>query len=353
MVFFGLISYSLYLWHWPLLAIDRVTRAGPAPAGVRGFLVAVAVVAAWLSYRFVERPFRRADPNASDRAMVFSGLAASASLAVAALVSGNSLDRLPPPTDLASVTARDMPANRHRCHYSGYETLESFPKPHCVSPHGKPVRVAIWGDSMALAWQPFAWEIAQRSGGAAVSFTRDACPPMLDFSNGKHPREAELCREFNARVLAEIPKINVLVLSAGWNSYLHGGAGQASRHADLDRSLRETLAKLTRRAGQIIILGPTPRLRDTAPRCMATSGLDTCAVDRKEFDSGVAETRKLLASISSAYPEVVYVDPVDFFCTPDLCPVLKNGYGLYWDAYHVSSTAARNFAKEYLVNNRN
>jgi peptidoglycan/LPS O-acetylase OafA/YrhL len=55
----GLISYSLYLWHWPLLAIDRATRAGDAPLATKLALVAVTFVLAVLTYRYVETPFRR------------------------------------------------------------------------------------------------------------------------------------------------------------------------------------------------------------------------------------------------------------------------------------------------------
>ncbi|MEP7301467.1 MAG: acyltransferase, partial [Caldimonas sp.] len=62
-VFFGLISYSLYLWHWPLLAIDRALRVEPTPAANRAGLVAAAVLLAWLSHRFVETPFRRRRPD--------------------------------------------------------------------------------------------------------------------------------------------------------------------------------------------------------------------------------------------------------------------------------------------------
>ena len=59
MVFFGLISYSLYLWHWPLLALDKATRIGERPlATTLGYCIA-AVSVAWLSYRFIETPCRK------------------------------------------------------------------------------------------------------------------------------------------------------------------------------------------------------------------------------------------------------------------------------------------------------
>lgn len=62
-VWFGLISYSLYLWHWPLLSFARIIYNEPPPTGVRMLLVLVAIGLAWLSLRFVETPFRRNRPR--------------------------------------------------------------------------------------------------------------------------------------------------------------------------------------------------------------------------------------------------------------------------------------------------
>ena len=58
MVFFGLISYSLYLWHWPLLALERATHAGQLSIELRAMICAISVVLAWLSCCFIERPLR-------------------------------------------------------------------------------------------------------------------------------------------------------------------------------------------------------------------------------------------------------------------------------------------------------
>ena len=58
MVFIGLISYPLYLWHWPLLSFDNVIDPGPVSAPRRMFLLILAAFLAWLTYRFVERPIR-------------------------------------------------------------------------------------------------------------------------------------------------------------------------------------------------------------------------------------------------------------------------------------------------------
>ena len=347
MVFFGLISYSLYLWHWPLLAIDKAARAGPSPVEIRLLLCVVAVVLAWFSYHFVERPFRRADPDTPNPRIVAAGLTASFVLALAAVTLGNHLDREPPPTDLASQTARDMPKNRFSCHYRGDESLSSFPKPNCNSVPNTPVRVVIWGDSMALAWQPFAWAIGQRTGMAATSYSRDACPPIHDYPNGKRMVEDRLCRKFNSLVMKKIRDVDTLILSAKWSSVLRQGVNQAV-DTEFKTRLQETIQKVSPYVKKIILLGPTPQLRDTAPRCINASSMDSCNISRSEFEDKTSESKKLLSSIAANFDTVTYVELADFFCTAEICPVLKDGYGLYWDSYHVSSTAARNYAATFL-----
>jgi peptidoglycan/LPS O-acetylase OafA/YrhL len=345
MVFFGLISYSLYLWHWPLLALDRAMRVGQSPIAMPILLCLAAVVLATLSYHFVEKPFRRGDLRASNRRLVSVGVAASAALALFTVTLGDLLHRVPAPDDLASRSSRDMPANRVLCNYRGDESLAVFPKPDCSSMPDKPVRVAIWGDSHALAWQPFAWALARRAGVAATSYTRDACAPVLDYDNGKPLLEATRCREFNALVFNKVVGVDTLVVTALWPYQL---AGNATAATDFAERMESTMRLVAPRVGRIIILGPTPYLPDSAPRCIRLKKLPACTVSRQEFDGKSAAARKFLMSLTAKYRNVEYVELADFFCNATSCPVLKDGYSLYWDSNHVSSTAARKFAGLYL-----
>ncbi len=352
MVFFGLISYSLYLWHWPLLAIDRATRIGPSPLAVRVLLAICAVVLAWLSYRFVEKPFRRPDPGTSNRKLVASGLITSLSLAYCIATLGSGLDQMHPPSaamTLAERTSEDMPANVNHCHYSSLESLSVFPKSNCNSVPGKPVRVVIWGDSHALAWQAFAWKLAQHDGVAAIDYTRDSCPPVLGYMiPARTSRPGELCKGFNERVIARIKDVDTLVLAASWLNYFGSDndpqTGMAFK-ARLEATIRQVLPQVKR----IIVLGPTPHLRDSAVRCIEQSNLAACAVGRHAYDAQAAASRKGLMSLTAISEKIEYVETAGFFCTADACPALKDGYGLYWDDNHVSSTAARRFAEHYLA----
>lgn len=338
MVFLGLISYSLYLWHWPLLAIARAKHVGELPLFVRLGVGLAAVGLAWLSYRYVEQPLRRPNVRTSNPKLISVTLMALIVLALNCKIIGAAIYRPPAPTNLAFITGADQPSNRIRCNYTGLDPIDVFPRPGCTSAEDKPVRVAIWGDSHALAWQPFAWALARSKGVAAASYTRDACAPALGYDNGKRALEAERCRSFNELVANHLAGIETLVVTASWPT-----------DPMFAESFENTIATITSRVGKIILLGPTPLMRDSVPKCIAEGNLAACEASRQDFDDYYRQTRLLLRSLARQYANVEYVDPADFFCNQEACPALKDGYGLYWDSNHVATKAARIFAEQYLA----
>lgn len=344
-VFFGLISYSLYLWHWPLLSLYRSHHPGPIDPQHTTVLLASAVLLAWISYRFVERPFRRPTPGTSNTALVASSLFALAASAFFVLQLGSFFHQDPLKNDLASITERDMPENRYTCHYSGDDEPDNFVKPGCITSPGKPVRVLVWGDSHALTWEPMARLLAQKMNVSATSFTRDACPPALNYDNGKMALEANYCKKSNLQAFDNIAKgyFDTLILSALWPD--------AQKNAKFYMDFEQTVLQLLPRVRRVIILGPTPYLRDSAPNCIRTGKLDVCAISRDDFNAQAAAPSLFLRTLAERNAKIHYVDLSDFFCTHETCPALKDGYALYWDSNHVSATAARRYTLDHLLKN--
>ena len=320
MVGLGLVSYGLYLWHWPLLALHRATSIGEPGLGMRLALCAIAVLLSIATYRYVEQPIRlgrwRNGPT------VAVGAFASLSLAVLAVGLGLQVrqqEGFVPDNPLARRAERDMPAGA--CRY--LVTDVAFPK--CPDPDG--ARTAIWGDSMAYAWRPYA-----ESLGPTIDYSRDACDPLVGYLPDKvFPGDVK-CRDFNAKVAARATSLDTVVLAAAWPD-----------DASLDR-LGATLDAL-RPVRRVVILGPTPRMRDVVPRCIRQDALGQCAVSRAEFDAWRRPLLARLRAISAGHSNVEIIDPADYFCTPTTCPPIRDGVPLYWDSHHVSTTAAAGFAR--------
>lgn len=309
MVGVGLISYSLYLWHWPLLAFYRTTSIGEGDIQVKLGLCGVAVLLAIASYRYVEQPFRRMRFRSGRTVIV--GAALSSALALSACAIGLHVKQAPPPpTDnpQAVKAEHDMPSMA--CHISGSDRMTLKCQPHS--------RVLVYGDSMAWSW------LSAAPNGSDV--TMDACPPFIGYLP-EHPFPGHFqCRAHNDAVVA-LPA-DLVLIAARWHSY-----------ADL-APLARTLAALGS-IPHVVIIGPTPEMRDLVPKCIRQHAESACAITRVEFDAQAKPILAQLRKLAAKHPNVEVVDVTDRFCTATSCPPVLNGVALYWDSHHITATAAR------------
>lgn len=358
----GLVSYSFYLWHWPLLALDRAITLDDSPVWWRLSLCVVALALAALSYRFVELPVRRIRGVPARRTLL---VAAAVSILMILFCMGMSRWYITP-GDLAEKVEKarnDRPANMVDCHFGLPAQVERLKGAGCHSkPQGDPT-VAVWGDSHALAWQPFAWRLAEAKHAVASSLTMDSCPPVLEYTGTRadFPRYGENCARFNRLALDELTsgRYRTVVIASRWVSFfpplVEGGeplpprAGDRPMPADqLVQSLGAALDRLSD-VPEVLLMAPPSEIRHAAPLCIASGRERDCEVTRAQYDADAARARRVLKAIAAGRDNVRIVDPADFFCDQVRCPVSRDGYSLFWDDDHVSSTAARAFADTYLA----
>lgn len=310
MVAVGLISYSLYLWHWPLLAFYRATSIGEGALQVRLALCAAAFVLAFASYRYVEQPFRRARFRSGRTVAVGATLSAVVALSACAvgLRASDEQERMLPDPRIAAIE-RDVPSKA--CHSSGVDDapIKCQPRTHTI----------VWGDSIAWSWLP-----GIRGGS---DLTRDGCPPVLGYGATSSLRGDQLCHAHNAAVAKLAAGADTLILAARWVS-------------DGDFDLRPTLRALDQ-VPRVIVIGPTPEIRDKAAKCVTQGAMDACAQPRAEFDAQAGPILAKLRAQAAPFGNVAVYDMADRFCTAAACPPAKDGTVLYWDQHHISASAAR------------
>jgi hypothetical protein len=343
----GLISYSLYLWHWPLLVLDAQLRMDPAPTSWRLGLCLGAVGLAWLSWRFVELPFRRRRESAVFTLSIGAGATA---LATALAVGATHVERVPEQArQMAAFARSDLPADMDRCHFDHDANVVRLPPASCASTPDQHPTVAIWGDSHALAWRPFAWQLAAGTGASAAPATMNSCRPTgLVPASSTGDQEAP-CDRFNRLAMQwlESGEVQTLVIGLRWplGELAEGGASaQMRRHIEgLDAAL-DRLGHVRR----VLIMGPIPILRRPAPDCITLGWETACTWSRSVFETGSRDVWRELFLLAERHRNVELVDPVEFFCTEVRCQVARDGYALYWDGNHVSATAAREFGARYV-----
>jgi peptidoglycan/LPS O-acetylase OafA/YrhL len=247
MVLIGLISYPLYLWHWPLLSYLGIVRNGNPNVVEIWAAVLVAIALSWLTFRFVETPLRK-QKNATPR-LAFGLLTIGLVGVLTATASGFGFRFPPEIRDIAQLPPHGNAGFRDKCFLdvSGSEFSSS-----CIEQGNKPL-VLLWGDSTAAALYPGLKNAQATVPFRLARFTASACPPIL--AAGSDVR----CDAANEIVFDLIKSSNpeIVLLHAWWDGY-----------KDL-KKLRETIGQLKAlNVKRIVILGPVPVWKRTLPHTL-------------------------------------------------------------------------------------
>jgi len=334
-VFVGLISYSLYLWHWPIIVFSQY-RLGHE---LRGLETVAAIVAslgvATLSWRYVERPFRVR--GLINRRRIFQGAAAAtvgmATLAVAGVASNGWAGRFPAEVARLEGYADAYNARREECHR---DEGNVFPmEESCIYGADTPPSFAVWGDSHAIELSYALGEVAERHQRSVLQFTYSSCAPSLGLEISVRPH----CREYNDAVAAFLTKereIKTVFLVAAYGA--HG------KHAALfSDGMRKTVSLLLAAGKRVVLVYPVPTAQASVPRTLARYaasgiGLDELTIDKRAYFDRNAWAFRLLDSFSGT--NIVRVYPHERLCRGEVCIVQAGGTPLYYDNQHLSVPGA-------------
>jgi peptidoglycan/LPS O-acetylase OafA/YrhL len=324
-VYIGLISYSLYLWHWPLLALARASRVGETPISVRVGLCLLAVALAALTYRFIETPFRRLRVRAGRT--VIAGIACAAAMSTSAFA-------LTTPTPTAVTTIPR--ASSESCHPWGRGVKVQMQPARCVPDAPK---VVLWGDSFTGPWADYALQVASVHGDAAVRMVTERCPPVpgIDLPSPS-PRLMAYCRQQTDARLAFLQQhgADTLIVAGYWAKALRDNPAARDGMLHLVRALPNIR--------RIIVVGATPEIRDAVEQCQAVG--QSCDIPRAQFDQESSQLRRVMAQMAES-PNVEVVPIGDWLCNQSKCPGVRDGMPLYFkDNHHVSREAVAAYLHE-------
>ncbi len=267
LVFVGLISYSLYLWHWPLLVLVSY-RQGMAPlSSLQGLgLLGLSLLLAVASYRFVEQPFRRArkQGEAATRARVFAASGAGAFLLVAIGVGFAATHGVPqrvPPNVLALDQARLPVIPYKECDGKPVSMARAACR---IGAEGNSKVALVWGDSWAMAWAPALDEVLKREGRAGVLALRSACAPL---TRSGQPQVANVSGKQRAgagvdpakQTRAGLPDRRMASLDQRHRGYpLQDPSGMQGNDRIFEVAYPRTLQAIAPYVEDIVVVGPVP-----------------------------------------------------------------------------------------------
>jgi peptidoglycan/LPS O-acetylase OafA/YrhL len=332
----GLISYSAYLWHQPLLAFARHAFGGELALPLSAGAVLLTFLFAWLSWRYVETPFRDRQRVAT-RTLVISA-ASCAILFISLGLLGhvnNGFDQRLSAQERAvaawSTYEIDALYRRHTCFLQATES-DIF-APECDG--GGSPDVFVWGDSYAAALAAGLRETVR-----VAQYTGSGCPPMADYTLKRPPACASINRTASAQVRALKPAL--VILHANWLRY---------PWLDAEEDLASTLDGLRRDlpGTRVLVLGVVPQWSPSLPITLIRAGaaldaeLELPLLDmprRRALD----ERLRAVADAHGAQ----FVPALDAFCTGERCAaVLRDGAAfapIAWDNGHLTLAGSRHLA---------
>ena len=345
-------SYSLYLVHWPLLALASSAFIGPVPTLARVVIFMLSLVLAYLQYEYVEQRFRHRQPAVARRQLRWLG---AATVAVLVLPFALSTIRLGGDT---SAYAYLQERNNGLGTFCAGEGAVRDPQACSTAPNP---RVALWGDSYAMHLIPGLKEL-DSVGPSMIQITKAACAPVRGVASidANHDENwARGCLDFNERAVALIantPSIRYVIMSSPFSGYLDAGElkvfnGERTEITDQSLAIERLIATIQdlRRLGkQAILVAPPPQPGFNIGSCHAQIGMGLVALGRRSCDFGLAEHQRHQQGVINAVEEVQKRTGAkvlkfdEFICPSGMCmAATESGVSVYKDEGHLSVHGSR------------
>jgi peptidoglycan/LPS O-acetylase OafA/YrhL len=321
----GLLSYSLYLWHWPVIVLYRALHPGPLSLPAKIMVAGLSAALAGASYLIVERPMRRLRLAGRRRLVAFVGTAVAASVVMAVGV-GPAAAARPASKRVADVLAflEPPPATAHAaCFvYSGSAEGDFRPDQCLRRDPGRP-NVLLLGDSHAASL----WVGLQAAMPAVnvMQATASGCKPLLPLRG--QPR----CRSVIDTAISDLDAagpVDEVVLVARW------------QYEDLAR-LPATISALRTHARSVVVIGPTSEYRIALPKLLAREQLagraglaaQNLALGRFAVDAALGSAVERL--------KVEYVSQLTLICPKKACRTLtRSGIPMKFDYGHYTQAGS-------------
>lgn len=361
MVWIGLISFPLYLWHWPLFSLLRISEGEPSAQTMAAAML-LSIALAWATYRYLELPIRRFK---SERLKV---VVLSSAMVIAAAVGGVTYMAAGLPErqanfaleSYANSIARSDAKRQTEC----VDVLHAYKKEgdwHCQIGDAKPKPdMFAYGDSHAYSLLP-AFEKLAADHSLSIAFSSaSGCPPLLGIQSMRGDLEIEKrnCQALNERIFSYVKseQISTVVLMGRW-SYYSGGTTKpadfnliakdptiqptlAQSAQDLQWAIDNTVKRYREIGVDVYLVEDNPQQLKNAKEVLRSgkgqeSAYDALSVSKTEHLANTAFSVKALRATTAT---VISFDSI--LCPETICPLTRDGVFWYFDDNHLSASGA-------------
>ncbi len=360
LVFLGLISYPLYLWHWPLLSLAHLVSGQSPAVGGRVALVLLAMLLAWLTYQLVERPIRfgarqRAWALTLTGLLVVLGGLGGATYRKGGLPSRDAAIRVEPYTQSVVRTSREKECFEIAHAYERADGWNCVLGSTAVAPS-----LMAFGDSHALSLIPVLDQYGLDQQVGIVFAGTSGCPPLLGVQSLRGAANMALhnCQKLNERIFEFVKEkgIRRVLLIGRWTYYTGGVIRPDERNPismDVTRDdsvdfarqsfvygMEKTVRDYSRIGVEVLLVNDTPQQEMGPIQALRLSGLDVDRVNEQAVTwqrhrEDQAWVRARIADMQLLGATVIDFD--DVLCRRGgSCPLAIEGKSLYYDSDHLS-----------------
>lgn len=342
--YFGNISYSLYLWHWPLLTLAKIRLGDDFNGWIAAGLILLSVTLAHVTYRFVELEFQHVQVLKTSPAKSY---AFGAGLTIVALATSFSAIKLPDldagetvPVPTAEqlistpVSPNFVPSNLRPALENATDSLPKVYTDGCHAGSADTVSAActygdesgaghivLFGDSHAAQWFTPLNEISKAEGKQLLSLTKSACPsvdiPVRNDLSETYPQCDEWRQDSVGRIKSLTPELVVI------SNYSSAYRELVPDAVDFEQAWREGLTRTLQSLSKdtkVVVIGDTPAWVESPNVCLSASlrDVETCSAPRDELVDTEAHRieREAIQAVGGEF-----VSPIDWICQERCSPI--------------------------------
>ncbi len=330
----GLISYSLYLWHWPILSFLRYRNDGVLGTLEGVLALCLSAGAAYLSWLIVETPIRKRDVLGNTRRVVFAAAAASTVCVTIAfsVFASNGFARFRYGDDyLVLIRSMDEKAFRH---IMSVQVIEQERLPKFGETSAKP-SVLVWGDSHAMAIMPAVDQVCKEAGLCGVQATTGGTLPLIGFSNSRPWSETPAFAEKTINYCKQ-HDIKIVVMAGYWS--------RDAADPLFESCMLNTIRSLRSMGIEVLLVRDVPDQKCDPPKAIHQAMRDNKNVEflgEMLSDHRVTQSLADAVLLQMATEGAMVLDPASYLSDETgRCRLVIEGKCMYWDNDHLTVSGA-------------
>lgn len=368
MLWAGLLSYSLYLWHWPVFVYAKIAFVEISLIGT-WLLVVLSFILSYLSYKYVETPFRKSNPKYSSLFVVASGITMLVIFAFIGLsLSYLNVSNVAPAFAQKVFEAREYGVLENNCliNKKADDYLSKGPCYLGTKDSSLPISFVLWGDSHAGTLIDTINSLATKHNVRGAVFVSSACAPIEGVSSSPPKSECETVKKL-ALEFIKVKNVSTVVLAAKWNTYLgeepispqhyllidsdSRGVSKSESKIVFEKRLRMMLNNMSENKRNVFILKQVPRYDKYNPR---KTFYDSIAIGHIPKLPTISLSKHLANNQTSdeiidkmdSIKDIMIINPSETFCQQETCYLEMDNTILYRDISHLNTAGVQILEKK-------